>query len=403
MSILKTGRNATLARAGVSVALAAAAVGGLATASHAAGVTQTALTLSATTGPVGGTNTITLSLPSTATSKFVSGAVGVQFQNTTSTAAATATCATNPSTGAATAQVTAAASAVRFLSTTKVSVQVPDLSTGTTSYWLVCAYNAANATPIPPTATVLGRANYVVAAAPTIASISPTSGPAYGGQTITVTGTNFPTSITATTPLSATLGGSPMTSITPISATQFTAVTPAHAASATAVAMTVTTNGGTYTTGVGGNIANPYTYKNGITVSPNTAVGGTSVDIDVTGVGFSALTFVTTDGTAPDDANPHVYLAQGVYDVTNYAAGTTNKTLPEKTECTNVAVISDTELICTVDTTHRINNGGAGTYTYAAAQLADGTYTVTVVDKGNAAPTYQSVLSSGATFTVANF
>jgi hypothetical protein len=403
MSILKTGRNATLVRAGVSVALAAAALGGLATSSQAAGVAQTALTLSATTGPVGGTNTITLSLPSTATSKFVSGSVGVQFQNTTSTAAATATCATNPSTGAATAQVTAAASAVRFLSTTKVSVQVPDLSTGTTSYWLVCAYNAANATPIPATATVLGRANYVVAAAPTIASISPTSGPAYGGQTITVTGTNFPTSITATTPLSATLGGSPMTSITPVSATTFTAVTPAHAASATAVAMTVTTNGGTYTTGVGGNIANPYTYKNGITVSPNTAVGGTSVDIDVTGVGFSTLNFQTTDGTAPDDANPHVYLVQGVYDQTGFNSGTADKAKGESTECVNVAVISDTELICTVDTTHKITIAGH-VPSYGAGQLADGTYTVTVVDHGNAtAPTYQSVLSSGATFTVANF
>ena len=46
---------------------------------------------------------------------------------------------------------------------------VPDLTSLATSYVLVCAYNQAqSAGTIPTTATVVGKANYLVAGAPTL-------------------------------------------------------------------------------------------------------------------------------------------------------------------------------------------------------------------------------------------
>ena len=86
------------------------------------------------------------------------------------------------------------------------------------------------------------------------------------------------------------------------------------------------------------------------------------------------------------------------------ANGGGSKTVGESTECINVAVISDSELICTVDAAHSITYAGA-VPTYGTTALANGTYTVTVVDTGAIGATlnYKTVLSSGATFTVADF
>lgn len=399
MSIIKTGTGATLVRTGAVAALALAAVVGVAGSSQAA---VAVMTLSAVTGPSAGGNTITLTIPSTASPKFVSGSVGVQFQNTATPA--TSACATNPATNAAATAITA--TSMRFLSTTKVSIAVPNLSTGTLGTWIVCAYNATGSSgTISGSATMIGKGAYTVASAPTITSISPTNGPALGGQTVTFTGTNFPAAITATTPLTATVGGVALLSVTAIDTTHFSAVTPPKAAGS-AVAVSATTNGGTVTS------ASAYTFKNGIVISPNTVVSGQSVDVDVQGVGFNSITFGDTagtdsgDGTAAgtNDADGHVYLVAGAYNQASYAAGA-NKTKGQAAECINVAVISDTELICTVDAGSSIDSTtAAGTYTYSGTNLADGTYTLTVVDDGSAtAPTYKTVLSSGATFTVSDF
>jgi len=420
MSILTTGKRATLTRTAASAALALAAVGGLASTSFAAGAAaQQAMTPSSTTGSTAGGNTLTLTLGATASPKFSTGFVGVQFQGTTSAAAATATCATNPSTTVA-SSVTA--TTVRYLSSTKVSVVVPALTGGAlvspTGFWLICAYNQAAASgTIASTATVIGKANYIAAAAPTLNAgdntaspavpnaVVPSSGPASGGQVVTINGTGFPTSITANTPLTATFAGVPLTNITPISSTQFTAVTPSQPATTNKPVLTVTTNGGSVSATLNAHPSSAvYTYVNGITVSPNTVPSGNAVDVDVQGTGFTTLNFSHTTGAAhdPADASAHVYLVQGVY---NPTASSGDKTLAESTECVNVAVISDTELICTVDASQSIAYAShQPTYSTAAA-LANGTYTVTVVDNGAIGATlaYKSVLSSGATFTVADF
>jgi len=406
MRSITTGKRGLIARTGVSTVLALTAVGMLGTASQAVVVAQQAATLSSGTGPTGGGNTLTVSLAASASPKFSNGFVGVQFQPTTAALAATASCSTNPATSS---QVTSLS--VKYINTTKVAALVPDLTsiTGTSSYVLVCAYSAAAASgTIPVTATVIGKANYIVATAPTIASsnsVVPATGPAVGGQLVTITGTGFPTAIAAATPLSATLDGQPLTGIVPISSSSFTAITPAHPASASAVTLTVTTAGGTVAkTGA-------FTYKNGITVSPNTVPSGVSVDVGVQGTGFNNLTFDATNTagvTAADYTNigtnistAHVYLVQGTYSVASFASGT-NKSNGQVEECINPVVISDTELICTVDTSHKVV-AASGVYTWTTANLPNGSYTVTVVDNGYAAPTYQTVLSSGATFTVADF
>jgi hypothetical protein len=414
MSTHKTGAGSVLARTGLSLAVAATVIGGLATASHAV-TTQQTLTLSSTTGPDTGTNTITLSLASTASPKFSSGFIGVQFQTVAAASFATGTCSTNPALAATsgTSQATVGTDQLRYLSTTKVSVVVPNLSavTGKTGYWLVCAYNAAANSAAPATnltsttATVIGKGTYIAAAAPTVTGVVPSSGPATGGQTITVNGTGFPAAITANTPLTATLGGLPLTSITPISTTSFTAVTPAR--STGSVALAVTTAGGPVTS------AGAFTYVNGITVSPNTVPSGVSVDVDVQGTGFSLLTFANTDGTDVNHNDGHVYVTTGAYDATGFVAGSVDKPANFKSECVNVAVISDSELICTMDAARSIAVA-ANVYSYGSnagaeagvgnGALANGAYTLTVVNDGAAvAPTYATAVSSGATFTVADF
>ena len=54
-----------------------------------------------------------------------------------------------------------------------------------------------------------------------------------------------------------------------------------------------------------------------------------------------------------------------------------------------------------IDTT---TSAGTHTWPVAASNVANGTYTLTVVNDGSATtPTYLTALSSGATFTVADF
>jgi hypothetical protein len=412
MSILKTGRSSSFVRAGASVALAAAAVGGFATTSQAAGTTtaQQAVTLSTQTGPQAG-GSLTMTIPSTAATKFVSGSFGVQFQNVAATATASATnCATNPVANAAGTAVTVVSTTVRILSTTKAAFTYPTLAGGTPGpYWLACVYNAPESSgAIASTATVIGRAVYLAAGAPTATLVSPAQGPATGGQTITVTGTNFPTSLTAATPLTATLGGVALTNITPVSATKFTATTPAVPVGA--VNLQVTTAGGSVTaTGL-------YTYANGLTVSPNTLPQASTVDVDVTGTGFSTLTFSATDTagttttgagatTGTNSAGPHVYLMASpgtAYNASAWVANTTNKGTSQTSECVSPIVISDSELICTVDTGHTFV-ATTGNYVWTAANVPTGVYQLLVVDKGNAAGVAKSVFSSGAVFSVSPF
>jgi hypothetical protein len=128
-------------------------------------------------------------------------------------------------------------------------------------------------------------AGYTYLVAPTLTAVSPATGPAAGGATVTLTGTGF----RAGMPVS--FGGAAATGLTIISATQATVVTPAHAVGV--VSVSVSPPGGTATRN------NGYTYVVAPTLSAITpdngpAAGGTTVTL--TGTGLTGATSVTFDG-----------------------------------------------------------------------------------------------------------
>ena len=81
-------------------------------------------------------------------------------------------------------------------------------------------------------ASTLSEAFTYLGPAPTVTSVTPTTGPLAGGTAITITGTGFTTGATVT------LGGTAATAVTVTSATTITATTPARTAGA--VTLTVT-------------------------------------------------------------------------------------------------------------------------------------------------------------------
>ena len=133
---------------------------------------------------------------------------------------------------------------------------------------------------------------YTYAAAPTVVSVAPTTGPLAGGTAVTVTGTGF-----TGTP-SVTFGGAACTAVNRTSATSLTCTTPARPAGAVIV---VVTNADTQQ----GSKANAFTYVAAPTVtgvSPATGpmAGGTTITLS--GTGFSGSPTVTVDGRVCSDA-----------------------------------------------------------------------------------------------------
>jgi hypothetical protein len=127
----------------------------------------------------------------------------------------------------------------------------------------------------------------VSALAPTVTSVSPSSGPTAGGNSVTIAGTTF------TGATSVTFGGTAATSLAVVNATTITATVPAGAAGSASVIVI---------TPAGSNAANTlYTYIPGPTVtsvnpSSGSTAGGTVVTI--TGTTFTGATSVTFGGVA---------------------------------------------------------------------------------------------------------
>ena len=153
------------------------------------------------------------------------------------------------------------------------TITATDSSTGTGPYTGSRAYSLPVGAP----------------AAPTVTNVSPTSGPASGGTSVTITGTGF----TGATAVS--FGGAVASSFTVNSPTQITATAPAG--SAGTVDITVTTPGGTSST----SSADQFTFiaapaVTGVSPSSGPTAGGTSVTI--TGTGFTGATAVQFGGAA---------------------------------------------------------------------------------------------------------
>ncbi|MGU3495071.1 IPT/TIG domain-containing protein [Xanthobacteraceae bacterium A53D] len=137
------------------------------------------------------------------------------------------------------------------------------------------------------TATRAGGFTYIPPP-PILSALSPPTGSISGGTSVTLTGTGF-TGVTAVT-----FGGSPATSLTILSDTSITAVTPAHAAGA--VDVRIVGPGATI------EVARAFTYVvpapalTGVSPAIGGTAGGTSVTLS--GTGLSGATAVTFGGTA---------------------------------------------------------------------------------------------------------
>jgi hypothetical protein len=112
------------------------------------------------------------------------------------------------------------------VSSTSITATTPAGSAGTASVLVTT-----------PSGTSSSNTLYTYQAAPTVTAISSSSGPLAGGQSVTITGTDF-TGATAVT-----IGGAAATGVTVVSATSITATTPAGTAGTASVL--VTTPGGT--------------------------------------------------------------------------------------------------------------------------------------------------------------
>ncbi|WP_122980377.1 IPT/TIG domain-containing protein [Actinoplanes teichomyceticus] len=337
--------------------------------------------------------------------------------------------------------------AVQEITTAKVAVAVPtEVTSGagdpTTSY-NVCLYRGN--TGVAGDTLIVAPATYTVAPVLSVAnvtntlnnatsggatgpnvnalghpSIQPASGPAQGGTTVTIENlTGIPTAEGAL--LQASLGGSNLTNVRALSSTSLTGVTTAHGAGF--VNLSVTTAAGTRTTLFTTTTAGAFRYTYGVNVTPNTAAPGVVQTVDITGAGFTGLTFedltTTGAGTTPLTTAHVVLTDNNWYALNNTAltgAGLANAfpvlgatAAPPIAQCRNVLPISDTELICNLDLANTVV-GHATAPTITAGNVPYGTYQITVLNQGGgtgsglqASASNYSVVSSGSTFTVADF
>jgi hypothetical protein len=265
------------------------------------------------------------------------------------------------------------------------------------SRWHVCAYSDDTAT-----GTLLTEATYTLVPRPVITAIQPASSPAMGGMAVTVTGAGF---TEAAARISGSIGGRALTDITVAAdGKSFTAKTGPRVAEE-GLALVVDTAGGRISSldPDGNGLAEdndpgtadtpiPFRYSNGISVTPNHAAVGTQVNLDVLGAGFADLDF--SNGGGPSDGNAHVFLVDDSYD------SSSNRGVAE---CGDVAVVSDNELICTLDlSAGQLNPQDSSVL--VNVPIVEGTYTLTVVATGvlgaDAATAKPTIVSSGSTFTV---
>ncbi len=182
---------------------------------------------------------------------------------------------TNFVTGAGVTIAGAAATSVTVVSTTTATAVTPAGTVGPAAIQLT--------NPDLQGAT-LGSGFTYVGPAPTVTAVSPTAGPASGGLTVTLTGTNFAAGATVTF-----AGIQAPGAVTVVSATQLTCTTPA----APVGPATVTVRNAD---GNAGSLASAYTFTGpapsiaGLTPNAGTSAGGSVVT--VTGSGFSGGTTV---------------------------------------------------------------------------------------------------------------
>ncbi|MFI1994352.1 IPT/TIG domain-containing protein [Actinoplanes sp. NPDC020271] len=306
------------------------------------------LSLSQAIGPYGGGNNIDVTSPN----PFLAGVdtPGVEF---TQGETCTSTYTTTQSAGS---NEPLTSSSIRKVTNNRVAVTAPAFYTGgtwatalaaqpagaTSIPWQLCIYDGATAQ-----SNLIATSPYKTTVVQTLTRITPNAGPALGGSLITVVGTAFPTDPTQ---ISATLGGVPLTDITPLSSTAFTARTPMHAP-ANSNSLVVTTPAGTAT------LNGQFAYTSALVVNPRTAPNTRSLDVVVNGVGFQGAAWGLTL-----NSGAHIFLSRGNYSNAAISGARAN---PPVADCKNVLVLSDTELVCRLDLTKRLDLTGTATLSAA--------------------------------------
>lgn len=165
-------------------------------------------------------------------------------------------------------------------------------------------------------ATLAASFTYTATPAPGLSGVNPTSGPAGGGTSVTISGANFTSGATIT------FGGTAASNVIVVNASTITATTPAHAAGAVSVA--VRNSDGQIAT-----LASAFTYVappfvSGVSPSSGSSGGGTAVTIS--GSGFMGGATVTFGGAAATSVN--VASATSITATTPaHAAGAVNVTV----------------------------------------------------------------------------
>ncbi|GAA1597018.1 IPT/TIG domain-containing protein [Actinoplanes couchii] len=293
-------------------------------------VTLPQLSLSANSGPYDAVNNITAN--SGATSLFSGiAAPGVLFTPN-------AGCPANYDTTVA-GSVAVPASGIRKLANNRLGITVPKLAITDKQpkVYQLCTYTGSSGE-----STVLGSAPYTSTVLPNPTSITPNAGPTTGGITITVNGTDFPTTPGS---ISATLGGVDLLNVTPVNPTSFTATLPLRTAGDNA-ALVVNTLAGSRT------LPGAFSFRNALKILGTNTAPATSAATDVLVQGTDFLSQVF--GTSADGAK--IYLVRGEYDPT--VDENNNKANGPLAECTNPFVLSDTELVCTLKLNRRLDKTG---------------------------------------------
>ncbi|WP_460112409.1 IPT/TIG domain-containing protein [Streptomyces platensis] len=192
--------------------------------------------LTATSPPGSGVVQVTVTTPSGTSNEYVTFGYGLTPAPTLNSLTPNS----GPTAGGTAVTLTgsglASASSVRFGA-------VPAASFTVVSDTHITAVAPPGAGTVQVTVTTQGGSSnglsYTYVAAATLTGVGPNRGPTRGGNTVTLTGTNFTSATTVT------FGSTPATSFTVVSPTNITAVVPPGAAGAVAVA--VTTPGGTAT------------------------------------------------------------------------------------------------------------------------------------------------------------
>ncbi|MDT0456451.1 IPT/TIG domain-containing protein [Streptomyces sp. DSM 41527] len=237
--------------------------------------------------PLGtGTVQVTVTTPSGTSNQFVT----FSYVATPAPVLSSVVPASGPSSGGTTVTLTGSGftgvSAVRFggvsasfvvNSATQITATAP-AGSGTVQVTVVGPGGTSNGVPF----------TYTTASVPVLTSVTPSSGPAAGGTTVTLTGTGLASTS------SVRFGTTAATSFTVVSDTHVTAVAPAGTGT---VQVTVTTPGGT-SNGVS------YTYSvtpalSGVSPNQGPTSGGNTVTLTGTNLtGTTAVTFGTTPATS---------------------------------------------------------------------------------------------------------